>query len=132
MEKAQDIEATVPVKKSQDARYNLDPGSFFENRFWGRRPDGFAINVTLQIEYILKSKRSTDRDEEFLEVKEAEANERTKASLVRSKLLLRSGNLSRLTLWWVTADWLLKATCTPSSKSLMYKKEKMTSSSPIM
>jgi len=26
----------------------------------------------------------------------------TKASLVRSKLLLQSGNLSRLTLWWVT------------------------------
>ena len=96
-EKAQDIEMTISVKKSQKARYNLDPESFFVNRFWGRRPDGFAINVTLQIEYILKSKRSTDRDEEFLEVKEAEANERTKASLVRSKLLLRSGNLSRLT-----------------------------------
>ena len=28
----------------------------------------------------------------------------TKVSSVRSKLLLRSGNLSRLTLWWVTAD----------------------------
>jgi len=38
--KAQDIEVTIPTKKSQEARYNLDPGSFFENRFWGRR----AIN----------------------------------------------------------------------------------------
>ena len=28
----------------------------------------------------------------------------TKASSVRSTLLLRSGNLSRLTLWWVSAD----------------------------
>jgi len=46
-----------------------------------------------------------------------------KASLVRSKLLLQSGNLSRLTLWRVTADGLLKATYTPNSKSLMYKKE---------
>jgi len=55
----------------------------------------------------------------------------TKASSVRSKLLLRSGNLSRLTLWWVTADRLLKATSTPSSKSLIYKKEKKTSFSPI-
>jgi len=35
---------------------------------------------------------------------------------VRSKLLLESGNLSRLTLWWVTMDRLLKATSTPSSK----------------
>ena len=79
VEKAQDIEATVPVKKSQDARYNLDPGSFFENRFWGRRPDGVAINEALQIVYILDSKRSTGRDEGFLEVKEAESNERHKS-----------------------------------------------------
>jgi len=56
----------------------------------------------------------------------------TKASSVRSKLLLQSGNLSRLTLWWVTADRWLRATSTPSSKSLIYKKEKKTSSSPIM
>jgi hypothetical protein len=43
-EKAQDIEVRIPVKKSQEARYNLDPGSFFKNCFWGRRPDGVAIN----------------------------------------------------------------------------------------
>jgi len=74
-EKTQDIELTIPVKKSQDARYNLDPGSFFENHFWGRRLDGFAINEDMQIVYILEFKRSTDRDEEFLRVKEVEANE---------------------------------------------------------
>jgi len=105
-EKAQDIEVTIPVQKSQEARYNLDPESFFVNRFWDRRPDGVAINEALQIGYILEFKRSTDRDEGFLEVKEAEANHHrssTNASSVRSKLLLRSGNLSRLTLWWVTA-----------------------------
>jgi len=38
--KAQDIEVTIPVKKRQEARYNLDQGSFFKNHFWGRRPDG--------------------------------------------------------------------------------------------
>ena len=43
-EKAQDIEVTIPVKKSQVTLYNLDPDSFFINRFWGRRPDGVAIN----------------------------------------------------------------------------------------
>jgi len=78
-EKAQDIEVTIPVKKSQEARYNLNPESFFVNRFWGRRPDGFAINEALQIGYILEFKRSTDRDEGFLEVKEAEANEQHKS-----------------------------------------------------
>jgi len=74
-EKAQDIEVTVPVRKSQEAEYNLDQVSVFENRCWGRRPDGVAINEDMQIVYILEFKRSTDKDKEFLEVKDAEANE---------------------------------------------------------
>ena len=79
-EKAQDIEVTKPIKKSQEARYNLDPASFFVNHFWGRRLDGFAINEALQIGFVLEFKRSTDRDEVFLrEVKEAEANEQHKS-----------------------------------------------------
>jgi len=47
-EKAQDIEVTKPVKKRQEARYNLDPGSFSVNCFWGRRPDAVAINEALK------------------------------------------------------------------------------------
>jgi len=43
-EKAQEIEVTIPLKKSQGTRYNLDPVSFFVNR---RRPDGVAINKNL-------------------------------------------------------------------------------------
>ena len=78
-EKAQDIELTIPVKKSQEVRYNPDPGSFFRNYFWGRRPDVFTINEALLIGHILEIKRSTDRDEGFLEVKEAEANEQHKS-----------------------------------------------------
>jgi len=46
-EKAQNIEVTIPVEKSQEARHYLDPGSFFVNRSWGRRPDGLAINGIL-------------------------------------------------------------------------------------
>jgi len=61
---------TIPVKKSQEALSE----SFFVHGFWGRRPDGFAINEDLQVEYILEFARSTDRDERFIEVKEAEAN----------------------------------------------------------
>ena len=45
------VEVTIPVKKSQEARYNLDPGSFFVNRFWGRRPDGVEINEALKIRF---------------------------------------------------------------------------------
>ena len=77
--KSQDIELTTPVQKSQEVQYNSDPGAFFRNYFWGRRPDGFAINEALQIAYIFEIKRSTDRDEGFLQVKEAEANEQHKS-----------------------------------------------------
>ena len=35
-------------------------------------------------------------------------------------------------LWWVPTDQLLKATSTPSLKSLMYKKERKTDFAPIM
>jgi len=65
-EKAQDIEVTIPFKKSQEARYNLDLESFFENHFWGRQPDGVAISEDMHIVYILEFKQSTERDEGFL------------------------------------------------------------------
>ena len=32
-EKAQDMEVTIPIKKSQETLYNLDQESFFVNRF---------------------------------------------------------------------------------------------------
>ena len=47
-----------------------------------------------------------------------------KASSVGSKMLLWRANLRRLTLWWLTADQWLRTTSTPSSKSMIYKKEK--------
>ena len=64
-EKAQKIEVTIPVKKSQETLYkrnnyiislrviikaiiiNLNPVSFSVNYFWGRQPDGVAINEAL-------------------------------------------------------------------------------------
>jgi len=70
---------TIPVKKSQETRYNFDTGSFFVNRFWGRRPDEVAINEALKIVYMLEFKRSTDREEGFLEVKDAGSNEQHKS-----------------------------------------------------
>ena len=84
---------------------------------------------------MLEFKRSTDRDEGFLEVKEAEANEQHKSIIGALKAAAPKWEFEqpgRSTLWWVTADRWLKATSTPSSKSLMYKKGKKTSSSPIM
>ena len=106
------MEVTILVKKSQEARYNLDPGSFFVNCFWGRRLDWVAINEALKIVYILEFKRSTDWDERFLEVKDAEANEQHKSIIGPLKTAAPSGNLRRLPLWWahtVTVDWWLRA-----------------------
>jgi len=48
-ENAQDAEVTIPVKKSQETRYNCDPASFFVTHSWGRRPDGVAVNEALLI-----------------------------------------------------------------------------------
>ena len=119
-------------QKKSRGTYNLDPESFFVNRFWGRRRDEAAINETLQLVNILEFKRSTDRDEGFLEVKEAEVNEQHKSIIGALKAAAPEWEFERLTLWWVTADRWLRATSTPNSKSLIYKKEKKTSSSPIM
>jgi len=71
----------------------------------------------VKIAYILEFKRSTDRDEGFLEVKDAEANEQHKSIIGALKLLLWSRNFSRLTLWWVTADQWLRATSTQAQKT---------------
>jgi len=48
---------------------------FYENRFWNRRPDGIVINKYHRTLYILEFKRSSDRNKDFLRVKEDEANE---------------------------------------------------------
>ena len=75
MEKAADIEKTIVVKEHERARYDLDPTMFYENRFWNRRPDGIVINKNHRTLYILEFKRSSDRNKDFLRVKEDEANE---------------------------------------------------------
>jgi len=48
---------------------------FYENRFWNRRPDGIVIHQYHRTLYILEFKRSSDRNKDFLRVKEDEANE---------------------------------------------------------
>jgi hypothetical protein len=75
MEKAADIEKTIVVKEHERARYDFDPTMFYENRFWNRRPDGIVINKYHRTLYILEFKRSSDRNKDFLRVKEDEANE---------------------------------------------------------
>ena len=75
MEKPADIEKTIVVKEHKRARYDFVPTMFYENRFWNRRPDGIVINKNHRTLYILEFKRSSDRNKDFLRVKEDEANE---------------------------------------------------------
>jgi len=74
----------------------------------------------------------TYRDEGFLEVKDTEANEQHESIICALKAAAPEWEFEQITLWWVTADQWLRATSTPGSKSLICKKEKKTSSSPIM
>ena len=75
MEKAADIEKTIFVKEHERAHYDFDPTMFYENRFWNRRPDGIVIDKNQRTLYILEFKPSSDRNKDFLRVKEDEANE---------------------------------------------------------
>jgi len=60
-------------------RYDFDPTMCYENRFWNRRPDGIVIDTNHRTLYILEFKRSVDRNEDFLSVKEDEANKQHKS-----------------------------------------------------
>ena len=78
-EKSADIGKTISVKEHERERYDFDPTMFYENRFWNRRPDGIVINKNHRTLYILEFKWSSDRNEDFLKVKEDDANEQHKS-----------------------------------------------------
>jgi len=67
------------VKEHERELYDFDTTMFYENRFLNRRPDGIVINKNHQTLYILEFKRSSDRNKDFLRVKEDEANEQHKS-----------------------------------------------------
>ena len=73
-EKAAAIEKAISVKVHERERHDFDPTMFYENLFWNRRPGGIVINKNHRTLYILECKRSSDRTEDFLRVKEDEAN----------------------------------------------------------
>ena len=127
-EKAQDIEVTIPVKKSQETRYNLDPGS----RFCGRRLDGVAIIEALKIIYILEFKRLTDRDEGFLEVKDAEANEQHKSIIGALKAAALEWEFEQIKFVVANCGSVVESGFYTKFKKLDIQEAKKTSSSPIM
>jgi len=125
-EKAQAIEMIIPVGKSQVARYNFDPASFFVNRFWGRRPDGVAINEALRIVNTLEFNRSKERDEGFLEVKEAEANQQHKSIIGAFREAAPKWEFDQIDFVVGNRGYVVESDFYKSSKSLMFKKERKT------
>jgi len=83
------------VEEHERERNDFDPTMFCGKKLWNRRPDGIVINKNYRILYILEFKRSSNRNGNFLGVKQDEANKHTKASPTRSKRL----RLNRLILW---------------------------------
>ena len=130
-EQAQDIKVTTPIKKGQETRYNFYSVSLFVSRFWGRRSDGITINEALQIAYILEFKRSTDRDEGFLEVKEAEANEQHESIIGALGAAAPTLEFEQINFVVGNRGSVVKSDFYTKLESLMYKTEKKTSSSPI-
>jgi len=74
------------VKEHERERYDFDPTMFYENRFWNRKLDGIVINKNHRTLYILEFKRSSDRNEDVLRVKEDEANEQHKSIIKALKV----------------------------------------------
>ena len=74
-----EIEKTIVVKEHERKRHDFNPIMFYENRFWSRRLDGIVINKNRRTLYTLEFKRSSNGSEDFLRVKEDEANEQHKS-----------------------------------------------------
>jgi len=77
--KAAHIEKTISVKEHEREHLDFDQTMFYENRFWNRRPDCIVINKNHRTLHILEFKRSSDKIEDFLRVKEDGANEQHKS-----------------------------------------------------
>ena len=84
LEKAAVIEKTISVKEHERKRDDFDPTVFYENCFWNQRPDDIVIlNNHRTLSCILEFNWSSDRNEDYLRVKEddskLEANEQHKS-----------------------------------------------------
>jgi len=71
----------ISVKVPERKHHDFDPTMFYENRFWNRRPDGIVINQNYRTLYTLEFGRSSKRNEDYLRVKEDEANEQNRCIL---------------------------------------------------
>jgi len=77
-EKAAEIKKTISVKE-HERNAMISTRQCCMKIVWNQRPDGIAINKNHRTLYILEFKRSSDKNEDFLGVKEDKANEQHKS-----------------------------------------------------
>ena len=70
-------------KSTKNATAMSSARQSYENRFWNQRPDGIVINKNHRTLYILEFKRSSERNEDFLRIKDHEANEQHKSIMLK-------------------------------------------------
>ena len=94
-EKAEDVEKMISVKEHERERYAMS----YEHRFWNRKPDGIVISRYHRTLYLQEFKWSSDRNKDFLKVKEDEANEQHKSIIESLRAAAPNGRLKRSILW---------------------------------
>ena len=94
--------------------------------------NGVAINEALLIVYILEFKRSTDRDEGFLEVKEEEANEQHEGVIGALKAAAPKLEFQQINFVVVNRGSVVESEFYTKLKKLDVPEGKKTRSSPIM
>jgi len=114
------------VKEHERERCDFDPTMFYENRFWNRRPDGIVINKNHRTLYILEFKRSSDRNKDYLRVKEDEANEQHRSIIEALKTAAPEWTFEQINFVAGRRGAVWKMTSITSSKNSMYKQGKST------
>jgi len=125
-EKATEIEKTISVKEHAREHHNFDPTMFYENRFGIRRPDGIVINKNHWTLYILEFKRSSDRNKDFLGVKEDEANEQHKSITEALKAAAPEWTFEQINFVAGRRCAVVEDDSKTSSKGSVYKQERIT------
>ena len=111
------------MKEHGRERRDFDPTTFYENRFWNRRPDGIVIHKKHRTLYILEFKRSSDRNEDFLRVREDEANEQHKSIIEALKAAAPEWTLEQINFVARRHGAVVEDDFYNSSEGLAYKPE---------
>jgi len=91
-------ESLMENKSTKGNALDVDPTMFNGNRFWNRRHDGTVTKKYHRALYILEFKRSSNRNENFLGLKEDEANEQRKSIMEALKAAAPEWTLERIIL----------------------------------